>query len=562
MPAQVDEWHSLGMVDEGFKPIETLRKDKLFDPMHSKYQFLPLDTRYFKDLELDILALFDDLDAALDGWLVHSENYQALNTLLPKFKERVDVVYIDPPFNTAASEIIYQNKYKHSSWLSLMDERIRKAKGFMKDDSIICTAIDDFEAPFIGQCLSSIFDETLHLATVVVRSNPHGRAMAAGFSQNHEFAFFYGKTNKAAVGRLPRGEKQKARYPEKDNISSFSWMNFRATGANSRRSDRPKLFYPIFVGKNGDIRISAMQWLNGQLEPQETQRRDETIILPVDADGSERVWNLGWERAKEEAKDILQAKLIDGKWQIYRKYRPNEDGMLPGTWWDHAKYSATESGTRIIKDLLGERELFSYPKSVFLVEDCLRAANCAPATLVLDFFAGSGTTAHAVMNLNRADGGQRKYILVEMGEHFNTVILPRVKKVAFSDKWKEGKANDGQGMSQFVKYYDLEQYEDTLRHARYESTDTPLFQMTDVYSSYVFLRDLKLLDAVSLDKTADRIEVRPEKLYNGIDLTETLSCITGKWIKRITKDAVEFEDGSSASLSDPDWSLVKPLIWW
>jgi len=149
-----------------------------------------------------------------------------------------------------------------------------------------------------------------------------------------------------------------------------------------------------------------------------------------------------------------------------------------------------------------------------------------------------------------------------MGEQFINAILPRVKKVAFSDTWKDGKANGGQGISQFVKYYDLEQYEDTLRRARYESTDAPLFQMTDIYSSYVFLRDLKLLDAVTLDKTADRIEVRPETLYAGIDLAETLSCVTGKWIKRITKEAVEFEDGSTASLSDPDWSLVKPLIWW
>jgi adenine-specific DNA-methyltransferase len=562
MGAQVDEWRTLGMLDDDFKLTDILRKDKLFDPIHSKYQFLPLDTRYFKDLELDILALFDDLDNALDGWLVHSENYQALNTLLPKYQERLDVVYIDPPFNTAASEIIYQNQYKHSSWLSLMDDRLRKAKDFMKDASIICTAIDDFEAPSLGQCLSNIFDEDLHLATVLVRSNPHGRAMAAGFSQNHEFAFFYGKTKKATVGRLPRGEKEKARYPEKDGISNFAWMNFRATGANSRRYDRPKLFYPIFIEKKGDIRISTMRWSKGQWEPEEPQLPDDAIVLPIDVDGSERVWNLGWERAKEEAKAVLQSKLIDGKWQIFRKYRPNEDGMLPATWWDNAKYSATESGTKIIKDLFGERELFSYPKSVFLVEDCLRAANCAPATLALDFFAGSGTTAHAVMNLNRADKGNRKYILFEMGEHFNTVILPRIKKVAFSDKWKDGKANGGQGMSQFVKYYDLEQYEDTLRRARYESTNAPLFQMTDVYSSYVFLRDLKLLDAVKLDKTADRIEVQPKKLYEGIDLAETLSCVTGKWIKHITKDTVELEDGTIASLSDPDWSLIKPLIWW
>lgn len=189
--------------------------------------------------------------------------------------------------------------------------------------------------------------------------------------------------------------------------------------------------------------------------------------------------------------------------------------------------------------------------------------------MVLDFFGGSGTTAHAVMNLNRADGGRRKYILVEMGEHFNTVILPRVKKVAFSSKWKDGvaqtsevsKTSEVSGMSHFAKYFELEQYEDALKRARYE--DAPLFAGTqDVYASYAFLRDLKMLEAVNVNKEQNQVEVSLSRLYAGIDLAETLSCLTGKWIKRITKDTVEFEDGTSASLSAPVWDDVKPLIWW
>ncbi len=142
----------------------------------------------------------------------------------------------------------------------------------------------------------------------------------------------------------------------------------------------------------------------------------------------------------------------------------------------------------------------------------MRVAEVEDGDLVLDFFAGSGTTAHAVMNLNRADGGNRKYILVEMGEHFNTVILPRVKKIAFSDKWKDGKAvlgNGGQGMSHFVKYYDLEQYEDTLRRARYGDHAAPLFAATlDELAGYVFLRDLKLLDAVTVDTAGNQVAGR------------------------------------------------------
>ncbi|MBE3142139.1 MAG: site-specific DNA-methyltransferase, partial [Thermoplasmata archaeon] len=156
MAAQVDEWRALGMVDEKFKPAEILQKDKLFDSTHSKYQFLPLDTRYFKELELDILSLFDDLDDALDGWLVHSENYQAINTLLPKFRERIQAIYIDPPYNTDASAIIYNNNYKDSSWLSLMENRVRLAHSFLVSDGIICVAIDDEEVSELRFLLSSI----------------------------------------------------------------------------------------------------------------------------------------------------------------------------------------------------------------------------------------------------------------------------------------------------------------------------------------------------------------------------------------------------------------------
>jgi len=211
--------------------------------------------------------------------------------------------------------------------------------------------------------------------------------------------------------------------------------------------------------------------------------------------------------------------------------------------------------------LFGERDLFSFPKSVYLVEDSLRASNSEPESLVFDFFAGSGTTAHAVINLNRQDGGRRKYILVEMGDHFNTVILPRIKKVVYSDRWKSGQAQSGQGISHFAKYYELEQYEDTLRRAHYD--DAPLLQMADPYGPYAFLRDLRLMDeTVTLDTAADKVNVRLDALYDNIDLAETLSCVTGKGIRRITREMVEFQDGTTASLTDPDWALLKPLLWW
>ena len=205
---------------------------------------------------------------------------------------------------------------------------------------------------------------------------------------------------------------------------------------------------------------------------------------------------------------------------------------------------------------------FDFPKAKQLVSDCIKASGLKEDnSIVLDFFAGSGTTANAVIDLNREDDGKRKYICVELGNHYNTIIVPRVKKVVFSDKWKDGKAQEGQGISHFAKYFDLEQYEDALKKARDE--DAPLFAGTqDTYTSYVFLRDLKMLKAVKVDKKKNKVEVNLEKLYAGIDLAETLSCLTGKWIKHITKDTVEFQDGTSANLSAPEWDDVKPLIWW
>ena len=315
-----------------------------------------------------------------------------------------------------------------------------------------------------------------------------------------------------------------------------------------------------------------MTWSDEQSKwvPNEQPLENEVIVFPIDDEKQERVWNLGWERAAIVSQTDLVAKKVNDGWQIYRKYRPNENGTLPNTWWDDSKYSATESGTNILKSLFGQRESFTYPKSVFLITDCLLAANCSYAALVLDYFAGSGTTAHAVMNLNRADGGKRKYILVEMGEHFNTIILPRIKKVAFSDKWKEGKANGGQGMSHFVKYYDLEQYEDVLRRAHYADADLFHNPYEDPYHSYVFLRDLKMLDSVEIDEEGNTVHFHPERLYpdhsspfgTSIDLAETLSQRRGKWIKRITADYVEFQDGERMSLTDPAWQVIKPLVWW
>jgi adenine-specific DNA-methyltransferase len=472
--AQREEWVRLFAIDE----IKgNLHYPKYTIPLTIEFlktnPFIILDTKHFgQDFKDRLLASLDDVERKCDGVLLHSENSHALRLLHYRYNIGFNCIYIDPPFNTAATQILYKNDYRHSSYLSLISERIQIAVPLMKNEAIICVAIDDFELPMLTLCLSAIFKEEEHLATVPIRSNPHGRAMAAGFSPNHEYALFFGKTGQSKVGRLPRDEKKQARYPESDENGNFAWMNFRATGANSRRVDRPKLFYPIYISKSGTIRVPSMIWsgTNAKWEPIDPIGTDESIVLPLDSQKYERVWNLGWERAQRETNNLV-AKLVNSEWQVYRKYHANQEGALPGTWWDDAKYSATESGTRVVKDILGEREIFSYPKSIYLVEDCLRASNCAQESFVLDFFAGSGTTAHAVINLNREDGGNRKYMLVEMGDYFDAVLKPRIQKVIYSKDWKDGKPVSREGSSHMFKYIRLESYEDTLNNLEFRRTE-------------------------------------------------------------------------------------------
>lgn len=242
---------------------------------------------------------------------------------------------------------------------------------------------------------------------------------------------------------------------------------------------------------------------------------------------------MGWMRASDEVHLNLAARKVENEWQIYRKYRPNEEGALPGTWWQDAKYSATESGTKIIKDLLGEREVFSYPKSVFLVEDCLRTADCHSDAWTIDFFGGSGTTAHAVINLNRQDKGNRKYVLVEMGGYFESVLKPRIQKVIYSRDWKDGKPVSRQGSSHAFKYLRLESYEDALDNITFEVADAQtMFRLEDYVLSYMLDFETKqsetLLNVAKLDTPFDyklRRHGKDEPL--SVDLPETFNYLIG-----------------------------------
>jgi adenine-specific DNA-methyltransferase len=182
--------------------------------------------------------------------------------------------------------------------------------------------------------------------------------------------------------------------------------------------------------------------------------------------------------------------------------------------------------------------------------------------LVMDFFLGSGTTTATAHKL------KRKWIGIEMGEHFYSVVLPRMKKVLTYDKSGISKEKDVKekynenNAGGFFKYFELEQFEQTLRRVKYNSDNPLLIPDEDPYNQYIFMRDLKLLEALEVNYKNNKVKVDLSKLYGNIDVAETLSCLLGKLIKKITADEVEFEDGMKVNLNDLDYKLIKPLIWW
>jgi adenine specific DNA methylase Mod len=180
----------------------------------------------------------------------------------------------------------------------------------------------------------------------------------------------------------------------------------------------------------------------------------------------------------------------------------------------------------------------------------------------MDYFLGSGTTTAVAHKLGR------KWIGVEVGDHFYTVVLPRMKKVLAYDKSGISREKDVKGKYNkdnaggFFKYYELEQYEDTLRKVKYEDADLFDNPYEDPYSQYIFMRDPKMVEALRIDYENNKVKVDLSKLYSNIDVPETLSNLLGKWIKKVSSTEVEFDDGEKINLENPDYRLIKDLIWW
>lgn len=531
---QWQEWSKLG----------ALSKNTASEALLKSNQHLVLDTSFFDSKFNQLLTnTIDNFDEDCEGLLISSDNFQGLNLLQEKYKNKVSATYIDPPYNTSASEIIYKNSYKHSSWLTLISDRLEIGKKLIESNSgFFCATIDDVEQKILSQLVEKTFGEVA--GTVSIRIKPSGRPIPNGFALSHEYAIFARKNESNPIKRLKHSEEQLARYREVDGNGPFFWEMFRKAGSNSNRSNRPTMFYPFFVDKTtSKVHLAKAQYVeeSESYKLLESRGENEVEVYPIKDDGTDGCWYFGYERAQaisDEFKAVIQD---DGTYRIYYRRRPNA-GVQPTTHWSDSKYSATEHGTALLKKLFGTQEVFSYPKSIHAVKDCLSVCGVSENkhSLILDYFAGSGTTAQAVIELNRADDGKRKYILIEQGEYFEKVTKPRVIKNIMSDEWKEGRIiTPAINNSTCIKVIKLESYEDALNNLELKKPKMGLFDNNpefkedyllkyalDVESrgSVLSIKDFKNPFDYSMKIAVDSAGAFEEKT---IDLVETFNFLIG-----------------------------------
>ncbi len=534
-----------------------------------------VDTSLFSETFKFKLLQSADVDSETNGVLVHSDNFQGLMFIGDRYKEQVKCVYIDPPYNTSEATFFYKNQYKHSSWLSMMNSRIERSLGLMTEDAVLQVTIDDEELYRLKGQVDSLLGEDRYIGTVVIQSNPRGRGINSFFATSHEYAVAYAKNpEKAEICDELLSEEHEEGYKYSDEKSEYRLLPFRRSGGLSTPVDRPNsefslLLHPstlAIVGVGGarakdypaTYCTRSALWLDAAEEVIEEDysaylnRTNCIEFLPLDSDGQRRVWR--WSDRKkilQHAKDgeFVVKKKGNGEITVQLKDRIKE-GRKPKTVWVDSKYDASSHGTNLLADLFGGQKLFGYPKSIHAtlasVSSVVRKSQNA---IVLDYFAGSGTTGHAVVALNRADGGNRQYVLMEQGEYFDLVTKPRIEKVVYSAEWKNGKPTAPEtGISHCFKVIKLESYEDTLNNLQLRRTsaqgdllntlpqqakdDYLLNYLLDVESrgSLLSVDDFKKPFDYTLNVAVDSAGAfEPRK----IDLVETFNFLIGLRVKHI-----------------------------
>jgi len=371
--------------------------------------------------EEEVKEIKRDEDGTIqENLIIKGNNLLALHSLKKQYAGKVKLIYIDPPYNTGgdANIFTYNNTFNHSSWLTFMRNRLEIGKKLLKDDGFIAIAIDHEELFYLGVLTDEIFRKENQVGIVTVLHNPKGRNQAKFFSGNSDFMLIYAKNiNNAKFRDVAISEDVKKTFNEKDEESAFRYEPYMRARTVWSREKRPKNWYPIYVSK--DLNTITHIKKDGYHE-----------LYPITNDGKE----MAWKNVKDTFIDLnkngyFSAKKEGEKVRLYHKYR--EQQVFKNVWIDK-KYQSEFQGTNLLKKILGENK-FSYPKSLYTVLDTLKIMT-SNSDIILDFHAGSGTTAHATLALNKEDGGSRKFIMIEQLEEHIEICNERNQKVLAAEK--------------------------------------------------------------------------------------------------------------------------------
>jgi adenine-specific DNA-methyltransferase len=442
--AQREEWVNLFAIDE----IEgDLTKQGYSIPLKPEFlnahPTLVVDTRHFDEgFTSRMIETVGDLDEQADGLLVDADNLHALTLFQTRYSRIIDLAFNDPPYNTGSGDFNYKDNYQHSSWLAAMQQVFAPACGLLKADGFLFTTIDNNEVARLRELLDECCGSTNFIGDIIWNHTRQSKHDEPHISRNYNHILAYRRGPSPVGFRRPRTEEDDVNYRNPDNDPRGPW---RAGDVRSPHL-RPTLRYAI-VSPDGH-----------EIQPPDN----------------------GWRWSEETVSEkILKGEIVfseDGSRIIRKIHLADQEGRTPEDLWSGEQYGTTRSATQLLKDLFGASP-FDTPKPPELVASAMRLIS-TPVISILDFFAGSGTTGHAVINLNREDGGRRKFILVEMGDYFDTVLLPRIKKVTFTPEWKDGKPKrlatpeEAKRSPRIVKVIRLESYEDALNNLETRRTDT------------------------------------------------------------------------------------------
>ncbi|NHA46299.1 site-specific DNA-methyltransferase [Helicobacter pylori] len=486
-PKQVKEWQDLNL--------------EITDNLLEN-EFLPLDTIYFKDLEEEVKSLFSENE--INGTLIKSENYQALNSLKNRYKEAIDCIYIDPPYNTQNNEFVYADNFKRSSWLAMMENRLELAHALLNDKGVMFVSIDDNEQAYCKALMDEVFNGggDNFVADFIRKTKSTTNDAKTGVNYQHEFLLCYAK-NKEFVNLLG-GEKNLENYKNPDNDPNGAWISADPSA------------------KSGNMKTGYF----GVTNPYTNK---------VDYPPVGMFWRF--------SQNTIQKHIDEGRICFKKEHKDNERGFIYKRYLKDLKTTKKTFDSLIFSDncymnqvatkeliSLGFAEIFKNAKPESLIATILEHAT-QENDLVLDFFAGSGTTCAVAHKL------KRKYIGIEMGEHFESVILPRLKKVIGGFKSGVLKEFNKGGV---VKVYELESYEEILRKIKYEDNNKPL-AYEEQYSDLV-------------ERKEHSYTLNVEALESmGVDIKETLENLHGVGVEFFNEKVVKFKG------NDKEVSILKAL---